>query len=167
MSRAYIGLGSNLGDRAAMLRAAFARLAGLGRIVAASSLYETEPWGLTEQPPFLNAAATLETEHAPEPLLRELLRIERDLGRERQAEPQWGPRSIDLDLLLYEDRVLRTPELVVPHPRLHERAFALVPLAEIAPEVIHPVLRAAIGDLSARVERSGVRRLPGRLASPR
>lgn len=167
MSRAYIGLGSNVGDRTSMLRGALGRLAALGRVDAVSSLYETEPWGKTDQPLFLNAACALETDLGPEPLLRELLRIEAELGRERSPESRWGPRSIDLDLLLYDERELRLPGLVVPHPRLHERAFALVPLAEIAPEAIHPALHARVKDLAERVARAGVRKLSERLASPR
>lgn len=157
--RAYVGLGSNLGDRAAMLRAALERLASLGKILAASSVYETEPWGKTDQPRFLNAACILETELEPRDLLHGLARIERELGRDRLAEERWGPRVIDLDLLLYDGRVENTDALAVPHPRLHERAFALVPLAEIAPEAVHPLLGKRISDLAKQLGRAGVRRV--------
>ncbi len=136
MATAYIGLGSNLGDRMAMLRKAIQRLETLGRITAASSLYETEPVGYLEQPRFLNAVVMLETDLAPIDLLQTLLGIERDLGRLRSFPN--APRTLDLDLLLVDDVVLDTPELTLPHPRLHERAFVLVPLAEIAPELVVP-----------------------------
>ena len=159
MSRAYVGFGSNLGDRETILRDALERLRALGLVVATSSIYETEPWGKTDQPAFLNAAAVLETELDPRALLSELQRIERELGRERgRDEERWGPRRIDLDLLLYDERVVSLPGLEVPHPGLAERAFALVPLAEIAPDAIHPRLGVSIKELAARVGGTGVRR---------
>ena len=133
MTLAYVGLGANLGDREAAIRRA-AALIGATRL---SSLFETEPWGYEEQPSFLNAVAELETELEPRALLNTLHDVERRLGRER-AGPRWGPRTIDLDLLLYGDRVIDEPGLTVPHPRLHEREFALAPLAELAPELVVP-----------------------------
>jgi len=136
MATAYIGLGSNLGDRLATLRAAVQRLETLGRITGVSSLYETEPVGYVEQPRFLNAVVALETAQAPITLLRSLLDIERDLGRTRSFAD--APRTLDLDLLLVDDEILDTAELTLPHPRLHERAFVLVPLAELAPQMVHP-----------------------------
>jgi 2-amino-4-hydroxy-6-hydroxymethyldihydropteridine diphosphokinase len=139
VSTAYIGLGSNLGDREATLRRALARLnATLGvRVVAVSSFRETDPVGFTEQPKFVNAVAAVETELDPRALLETLLSIERAMGRTRDA-PRFGPRTIDLDLLLYEDRVVDEPGLQVPHPRLHERTFVLEPLAELEPALIVP-----------------------------
>jgi 2-amino-4-hydroxy-6-hydroxymethyldihydropteridine diphosphokinase len=128
MTTAYVGLGSNLGDRAALIARA-AELIGARRL---SSVRETEPWGLASQPMFLNAVAELETELAPRQLLDHLLDVERRLGRERVG-PRWGPRSIDLDLLVYGDLTLDEPGLVVPHPLLHERLFVLEPLAELDP----------------------------------
>jgi 2-amino-4-hydroxy-6-hydroxymethyldihydropteridine diphosphokinase len=125
---AYVGLGANLGDRERALREA-ARLIGARRL---STIRETEPWGLADQPPFLNAVAELETGLAPRDLLARLLEVERRLGRVRTG-PRWGPRTIDLDLLLHGDAVLDGPGLTLPHPRLHERAFVLEPLAELAP----------------------------------
>jgi 2-amino-4-hydroxy-6-hydroxymethyldihydropteridine diphosphokinase len=136
MATAYIGLGSNLGDRMATLRTAIQRLESLGRIAGVSSLYETEPVGYLEQPRFLNAVVALETALAPADLLRALLDFERDLGRTRSFPN--APRTLDLDLLLVDDVILETTELTLPHPRLHERAFVLVPLAEIAPDTVHP-----------------------------
>lgn len=159
MARAYIGLGSNLGDPRELVREAARRLMTHGRLVAASSLYETEPWGGIAQPRFINAACVLETTESPHELVRSLLAIERDLGRDRAQEQRWGPRPIDLDLLLYDDVVLRTDDLVVPHPHLHERAFALAPLAEIAPEIRHPITGQTTRELALAAGSVGVRRL--------
>jgi 2-amino-4-hydroxy-6-hydroxymethyldihydropteridine diphosphokinase len=136
MATAYIGLGANLGDRMTMLRMAVQRLETLGRIAGVSSLYETEPVGYLEQPRFLNSVVALDTALAPADLLGGLLGIERDLGRMRSFPN--APRTLDLDLLMVDNVILDTPELTLPHPRLHERAFVLVPLAEIAPELVHP-----------------------------
>ncbi len=128
MTVAYVGLGSNLGDREAQVRRA-AQLIGARRL---SSLIETEPWGLVEQPAFVNAVAEVETPLDARGLLDELLDVERSLGRERIG-PRWGPRTIDLDLLLFGELELAEPGLVVPHPHLHERTFVLRPLHELAP----------------------------------
>ena len=133
MPAAYIGLGSNLGDREATIEAAIAALPG---VVAVSRLRETAPVGVLDQPPFLNGAAVIETTLSPRELLEQLLAIERELGRERRE--RWGPRTIDLDLLLYGDAVVDEPGLTVPHPRLHERRFALEPLYELDPELVVP-----------------------------
>jgi 2-amino-4-hydroxy-6-hydroxymethyldihydropteridine diphosphokinase len=130
---AYVGLGSNLGDREATIRTA-AGLIGSRRL---SRIVETEPWGNEEQPKFLNAVAELETELEPQALLELLLEVESRLGRERDGT-HWGPRLIDLDLLLYGDCVLDEPGLTVPHPFLHERLFVLEPLAELAPDLVVP-----------------------------
>ncbi len=129
MSRAAIGLGANVGDAADAIRAAIAHLEAIGTVVARSSLYATPPWGVTDQPPFVNAAALLETALVPLDLLRALKRIEEGMGR--LPSYRWGPRAIDLDILAYEGVLMTTEELTLPHPRLAERAFALVPLAEI------------------------------------
>lgn len=151
---AYIGLGANLGDRAATLREAVRRLGEHGRVAAVSSLYETEPVGFREQPPFLNAALALETALAPTELLDALIAIERAMGRVRTFRN--APRTLDLDILLLGG-VARTPGLTLPHPRLHERAFVLAPLAEIAPDVVHPVLGISMADLLASLpDRSGI-----------
>jgi len=130
---AYVGLGANLGDREAAIRRA-AELLGAERL---STLRETEPWGYADQPRFLNAVAELETEEEPRALLERLLAIERELGRVREG-PRYGPRTIDLDLLLYGELQLDEPGITVPHPRLHERGFVLEPLVELAPELDVP-----------------------------
>ena len=133
MTVAYVGLGSNLGDREATIRRAVAALPG---VIAVSELRETDPVGVTEQPAFLNGAVALETELSPRELLDSLLAVERDLGRERRE--RWGPRTIDLDLLLYGGETVDEPGLTVPHPSLHERRFALEPLAELDPQLVVP-----------------------------
>lgn len=155
---AYIGLGSNLGGRWATLRTAVGQLCTLGRVTAVSSLYETEPVGYRDQPWFLNAVVILETVLEPQELLHRLLEIERAAGR-RRLFPN-APRTLDLDLLLYDAVVMASEELVVPHPRLHERAFVLVPLVELAPDLIHPqfevpmrVLLDALGERATEVRR--------------
>ena len=167
MATAYIGLGANLGDREATLREAVRRLAALGAIAAVSSLYETEPVGYRDQPPFLNAVVALETACSPGALMAELLAIEREFGRVRSFAN--APRTLDLDLLLVDDLLLETRELTLPHPRLHERAFVLAPLAEIAPTVIHPALGQQVSELLGSLpERGGVSRwrLPGWQSQP-
>ena len=138
--RAYVGLGANLGDREATIRRAVElvdELAGV-KVVGVSSLRETEPWGPVEQPRYLNGAVAVETDLPPRELLDALLDVERRLGRARDDEERWGPRTIDLDLLLYGELVLDEPGLDVPHPRLHERRFALEPLSELAPDALVP-----------------------------
>jgi 2-amino-4-hydroxy-6-hydroxymethyldihydropteridine diphosphokinase len=129
MPVAAIGIGSNVGDAAANVRRAFGRLGELGAVVARSPLYRTAPWGVADQAPFVNAAAALDTALAPRALLAALKRIEAEEGR--VATFRWGPRVLDLDILAYGDLRLDEPDLVVPHARLHERAFALIPLAAI------------------------------------
>ncbi|HVN62471.1 MAG TPA: 2-amino-4-hydroxy-6-hydroxymethyldihydropteridine diphosphokinase [Gaiellaceae bacterium] len=147
MARVHIGLGSNLGDREAALRGALELLGD--DVVAVSSFRETDPVGYLDQPRFLNAAAALETALEPRALLDRLLEVERELGRTRDG-PRFGPRTIDLDLLLYGDRVIDEPGLVVPHPRLAERRFALEPLAELDPDLVVPGL-GRVSDLLARL----------------
>jgi 2-amino-4-hydroxy-6-hydroxymethyldihydropteridine diphosphokinase len=137
---AFVGLGGNLGDAVAALRSAVQALSGLPqtRLLQASNLYRTPAWGLQQQPDFINGVAMLETQLDPRALLEALLGVERDFGRDREAGSRWGPRTLDLDLLLYGDAVIGEPGLQVPHPHLHERAFALVPLLEIAPDILIP-----------------------------
>ena len=138
MARAFLGLGSNLGDKEANIRESLERLShhpGV-RVEKVSSLYETAPVGFTDQPDFLNAAAEIETNLEPMDLLCITSDIEKKMGRVRNF--RWGPRVIDIDVLLYDDVLLDTPELVIPHPRMYERAFVMVPLAEIAPDLKLP-----------------------------
>lgn len=153
----YLGLGSNLGDRDHLLRAALTALAQIARIARVSSVWDTAPLLVEDQPRFHNIAAQALTSLEPLPLLREIKRIEQALGRE--AGPRFGPRAIDIDILLYDDVALTTPELTIPHERLVERAFALEPLAEIAPDVQHPLLGLDVRSLAAQVPASDVRRL--------
>jgi 2-amino-4-hydroxy-6-hydroxymethyldihydropteridine diphosphokinase len=136
---AYVGLGANLGDREGSIRAAIDRLDAHPdvTVVAVSQLRETDPVGIVDQPRFVNAAAAVDTELSPRELLDVLLAVERELGRTRTG-PRYGPRTIDLDLLLYGDEIVDEPGLTVPHPRLHERRFALEPLADLDPGLAVP-----------------------------
>jgi 2-amino-4-hydroxy-6-hydroxymethyldihydropteridine diphosphokinase len=148
---AYVGLGSNLGDREENIRRALERLEELGS-VRASGVRETDPVGVTDQPKFLNAVAELETGLPARELLERLLEIERQLGRNRAAETRWGPRTIDLDLLLFGDETIDEPGLTVPHPRLAERRFVLEPLHELDPALALPDGRAVRELLATQLE---------------
>jgi 2-amino-4-hydroxy-6-hydroxymethyldihydropteridine diphosphokinase len=141
----YLSLGSNIGDRAANLREAVTRLSDLGEIKVVSSTYETEPVEFTEQPWFLNCVVELQTGLSPSQLLDGILEIEKQMGRFRQQSK--GPRNIDLDILLYEDQVLNSQGLTIPHPAMHQRRFVLEPLAEIAPEARHPLNKRSVREL--------------------
>ena len=147
MAKVYLGLGSNLGDRAATLRAAIDTLAGLGRVVRLSRIYETAPLYVLDQPAFLNMAACLDGPLPPPDLLARLKELEESLGR--VASRRFGPRLIDLDILLYDDQVVNSPLLTIPHPRLTERRFALAPLADIAAAFVHPQAGTSIAHLLA------------------
>jgi 2-amino-4-hydroxy-6-hydroxymethyldihydropteridine diphosphokinase len=143
---AYVGLGANLGEREASIRRA-AELIGARRL---STIIETEPWGVTDQPDFLNAVAEVETDAGARMLLDRLLEVERELGRVRDGK-RWGPRTIDLDLLLYGSEKSDLPALQLPHPRLHERLFVLLPLAELAPDLVVPG-KETVADLLTKLQ---------------
>jgi 2-amino-4-hydroxy-6-hydroxymethyldihydropteridine diphosphokinase len=152
----YIALGTNLGDRLANLRAAIESMPPEIHVLAESHVYETPPWGYENQPAFLNMVLKAETDLEPALLLNHLKLLEVELGREQSFH--WGPRLIDLDILFYDDLVLDSPPLVIPHPRLHERAFVLVPLADVAPDLIHPVLDLPVHELLVRVNTKSIKR---------
>ena len=154
MALIYLSLGSNLDDRYAALQAALAAFPPAVTVLAESPIYETPPWGVTGQPAFLNMVVRAETHLAPLALLAFLKRLETQLGR--LPSIRYGPRKIDLDILFYDELVLDTPELFLPHPRLSERAFVLVPLADLAPGLVHPVLGRPIRDLLATVDTKGI-----------
>lgn len=151
----HLALGSNLGDRPANLRAAIDALAPAVEVKRESPVYETPPWGVTDQPAFLNMVVQSETDLAPPTLLAHLKDLETRLGR--QPGVRYGPRLIDLDILFYDNLVLDTPPLVIPHPRLHERPFVLVPLADLSPGLRHPVLGLTVRELLSKVDTSGIR----------
>jgi 2-amino-4-hydroxy-6-hydroxymethyldihydropteridine diphosphokinase len=144
-ARVYLSLGSNVGDREAQLQDAQTRLGVAGRIVKVSSFYETEPVDFTDQPWFLNCAVALETSQSPQQLMATILRIEQEMGRRRVQKK--GPRAIDIDILLFGDETISSPELTIPHPAMHQRRFVLEPLAEIAPDAVHPTLAKTVREL--------------------
>ena len=162
MAEAFVALGGNVGD----IRSTFRRAIVLFcdgtevRLAARSSDYRTPPWGVTDQPPFVNAVIGISTSLPPHELLARAEQCEQALGRDRTRERRWGPRSIDIDLLAYDDLVLSDPGLILPHPHLFERAFVLVPLAEIAPDQIIAGIR--VRDALERLNSSGIEKLPPR-----
>jgi 2-amino-4-hydroxy-6-hydroxymethyldihydropteridine diphosphokinase len=152
----YLALGTNLGHRSRNLQAAQDALPPAVKVLERSYVYETRPWGVTDQPLFLNMVIKGETRQRPQELLKHLKLLEIQLGR--LPSIRYGPRKIDIDLLFYDDILLKTPELTIPHPFLHERAFVLVPLADLAPELVHPVLGKTVRQMLAQVDTTGVRR---------
>ncbi|HWP25979.1 MAG TPA: 2-amino-4-hydroxy-6-hydroxymethyldihydropteridine diphosphokinase [Xanthobacteraceae bacterium] len=160
MAEALLALGGNVGDVRATLDRAVALLCDGAkvRLLSRSSDYRTPPWGVEDQPPFVNLCIAVATELPARALFARAQEIERALGRDRSKERRWGPRPIDIDLLAYDDLALAEPDLTLPHPRLFERAFVLVPLAEIAPERVIAGIR--VKDALAKVDRTGIARLP-------
>ena len=157
MSRVFISIGSNLGNKIDNCRQAIKEIAEFTKIVRASSLYETEPVGKEDQPNFINAAVEIETDLSPHELLTQLHVIENNLGRVR--EEKWGPRTIDLDIIFYDNLIIKDNDLIIPHPRAHERRFVLEPIKEIAPDFIDPDLKVSISDLLSNLndEKSVIR----------
>jgi 2-amino-4-hydroxy-6-hydroxymethyldihydropteridine diphosphokinase len=162
MAEAFLALGGNVGDVPATFDRALTRLCDgeAVRLLARSSDYRTPPWGVTDQPAFVNAAIAVETALSPHELLARALDCERALGRDRAHERHWGPRALDIDILAYDDVELHDADLTLPHPHLFERAFVLVPLAEIAPDRLIASVR--VRDALARVDASGIEKLPAR-----
>lgn len=162
MPEVLVGLGGNLGDARATLDRAVATFCDgtAVRLIARSSDYRTPPWGVTDQPHFVNLCLAVATALSPRDLLARAQTVERALGRDRTRETRWGPRAVDIDLLAYDDVTLNEPDLVLPHPHLLERAFVLVPLAEIAPD--RRIAGIRVGDALARLDTAGIERLPPR-----
>ena len=150
----YLALGSNLDDRLANLKQAVASLSPQMDVKAKSHIYETLPWGYEEQPKFLNQVVKVQTYLEPEPLLKHIKRLEIALGR--KASFQNGPRLIDIDILFYDEIILNTPDLTIPHPRLHERGFVLLPMMDIAPDLVHPLTRKSIREMVAFCNLAGI-----------
>jgi 2-amino-4-hydroxy-6-hydroxymethyldihydropteridine diphosphokinase len=151
MALVYVGLGSNLGNRLEHLVAGAKALLSIGELKDCSSVWETSAWGPISQAPFLNCVLSLETRVLPTDLIRIALRIEYDLGRKRM-DLMGGPRTIDIDMLLYGTSILATPDLTLPHPRLHKRRFVLLPLSEIAPDLVHPGLQKGVKEMLQELE---------------
>ncbi|MCQ3938193.1 MAG: 2-amino-4-hydroxy-6-hydroxymethyldihydropteridine diphosphokinase [Chloroflexi bacterium] len=150
----YLALGSNLGNRLSNLKNAVSNLTPQMEVKRKSPVYETPPWGYADQPPFLNQVVMTETYLEPEALLGHLKRLEVVLGREPSFEN--GPRAIDMDILFYDNVIINSPQLVIPHPRLHQRAFVLVPLNDIAPDLVHPLLGKSVSEMMLDVDRLNI-----------
>ncbi len=153
----YLALGSNLGDRAENLKEAIASLSPQMVVKAKSHVYETPPWGYEDQPRFLNQVLKVQTYLGPEPLLKHIKRLEIALGR--KASFRNGPRLIDIDILFYDDRVISTPILTIPHPHLHERGFVLLPLMDIAPDLVHPLTKKSVREMVVFCNLGGIKQV--------
>ena len=155
----YLALGTNLGDRLANLKQAILALTPQLEVKVKSSVYETPPWGFKDQPKFLNQVIKAQTYLDPEPLLKHLKRLEVALGRKETFRN--GPRFIDIDILFYDDLILDKPSLVIPHPRLQERGFVLLPLMDIAPDLVHPVNKKTVREMAALCNMEGIEKFAG------
>jgi 2-amino-4-hydroxy-6-hydroxymethyldihydropteridine diphosphokinase len=154
MAIVYLGLGTNVGQRRQNLERAVAGLGEVMEITAVSPIYQTPPWGLTDQPDFLNLCLQAATSLSPFDLLHFTQELEKELGREKTV--RWGPRLIDIDILFYDDEISHSEELTIPHPQIAQRAFVLVPLADIAPDLVHPQTGQTVREMVAQVDTSGV-----------
>jgi 2-amino-4-hydroxy-6-hydroxymethyldihydropteridine diphosphokinase len=152
--KVYLALGTNIGDRLINLLKAAERLERAAHVKRSSAVYETPPWGYLDQPDFLNQVLEAETDLSPQDLIVEIKRIEADMGRRKIILN--GPRLIDIDILFYEDEVVEQPNLIVPHPRLHERAFVLVPLADLAPDLVHPLRGETVRQMLEKIDLSEI-----------
>ena len=157
-TQVYLALGTNLGDRVENLKTALQHLQTSVKLTSVSACYDTPPWGITQQPRFLNLACGGQTTLSPQELLTFAKGIEAQMGRHEGL--RYGPRIIDIDILFYDDLILNEELLTIPHPRLTERAFVLLPLADIAPQVIHPVTKLTVSEMLQRVDSQGIERLP-------
>lgn len=154
MSTVYLSLGSNIGDRMQYLKNAIKQLSAQLSEVKASSVYQTKPWGKTGQPNFLNMCLMAQTNALPQDLLKKIKLIEKHLGR--SSSEKWGPREIDIDILFYDDLIIKEDGLAIPHPEIAARAFVLVPLAELNPDLLHPIKNQPIAELLKNLETTGI-----------
>ena len=157
MHTIYLGLGTNLGDRLRNLQKAISSLSSVMTVTAVSPIYQSDPWGVTDQPPFLNLCLQATTNLNPHTLLHYLKNLETELGRQKTIK--WGPRLIDIDILFYDDKIVQTNNLTIPHPHMAERAFVIVPLADIAPNVYHPVFNKTIAELKTAVDQTTLHKI--------
>jgi len=153
----YLSLGTNLGNRAANLKQAVSSLPPQMTVKTKSNVYETPPWGYTEQDPFLNQAVKATTYLEPEKLLKHIKRLEIAMGRQKTF--RYGPRLIDIDILFYDDEILETPTLTIPHPNLHERGFVLLPMMDIAPDHLHPIMKKSIREMIGLCDLGGIEKV--------
>ncbi len=158
MHTLYLGLGTNLGNRLDNLQKAVSSLSQIMSVTAVSPIYQSEPWGVTDQPPFLNMCIEASTVLNPNTLLHYLKNLESELGRQKSYK--WGPRLIDIDILLYDDTIIDNDSLTIPHAQMAERAFVIVPLADIAPDLIHPVFNKTIAELETAVNHTTLHKIP-------
>lgn len=164
MHTIYLGLGTNLGNRQSNLQKAISSMSQVMAVTAVSPIYESEPWGVPDQPPFLNMCIEASTVLNPKTLLHYLKNLETEMGRTETYK--WGPRVIDIDILLYDDQVFESSSLTIPHPHMLEREFVMVPLADIASDVVHPILNKKIGDFETAVKQTTLKQITETIAQP-
>lgn len=157
MAKVYLSAGSNVGDRQKFIKLALQSISEFCKIIKVSSLYETEPWGKLDQPQFLNLCLLIETQLQPKQLLKKFKNVESNLGRTKNVK--WAEREIDIDILFYENLILNEVDFILPHPRIEERVFVLIPLSEIAPDFIHPVFQKPIRELAKNIDGKGINKI--------